>query len=77
MVSAGRRGLAGACRRPPARESRPVPGKATYNNFAGSRIDGMGTLWLVGIVLWGVGLLLVWALLYALGERETREHVGQ
>jgi len=54
-----------------------VPGKATYNNLAGSRIDGMGTLWLVGIVLWGVGLLLVWALLYALGERETREHVGQ
>lgn len=37
----------------------------------------MGTLWLVGIVLWGVGLLLVWALLYALGERETRERASQ
>jgi hypothetical protein len=37
----------------------------------------MGILWLVGIGLWFVGVLLVWALLYGLGEQESREHVGQ
>lgn len=36
----------------------------------------MGMVWLVGVTLWAVGLLLVWALLYGLGEQESGQRTG-